>query len=50
MRDRQGVEAVLGLAAEGVAGGGGFWFAAAVAYNFAGCGGVGHAAAAAVVV
>jgi len=33
VRDRQGVEAVsmLGLAAEGVAGGGGSWFAAAVA-------------------
>jgi len=33
VRGRQGVEALgmLGLAAEGVAGGGGFWFAAAVA-------------------
>lgn len=33
MRGWQGVEVVgmLGLAAEGVAGGGGFWFAAAVA-------------------
>jgi len=33
VRDRQGVEAVsmLGLAAWGVAGGGGFWFAAPVA-------------------
>ena len=33
MRDRQRVEAVsmIGLAAEGGAGGGGFWFAAAVA-------------------